>query len=283
MPDQDLNIEDVAGDQTHPMPVFSSPYGEVDVEVVPEETEPSSDKEREKLEESIRETQERLKNLEGPKTDDVSTVVAQAVDRLTEKLSSPQSPPLQPQQRQPQETEEEFKAKLDKKFYEEGFYDTMTEFSQKKLAPLFNQVIQNNLYFGKRFLEQDDKTREFYKKYQAEIDQEVLSMTPDKLYNDPSSYERAYSIVAGRHQEEILQDKLQVLVEQEVQKRMAALGPTKAGPARIPFSESGLTPKPSKEKEKVQITEQERKRATSLGIRPEDYAQWKRDKLQGGN
>ena len=108
--------------------------------------------------------------------------------------------------------------------------------------------------------------------------------TPQEvLYNDPTAYERAFSTVMGRHQEEVMQSKLKDLVDAEVQKQVAEkLKDIKPDKKRISFTESGGVPGGEKSKKTGRITPKEAEMAKQMNISNQDFFTWKQ-RQKGGN
>lgn len=258
---------------------FTSIQEEMDIEIGPEEEEPND--EMKKLVEQLAESNANLEKLKSTSASDAATkAVSDVVDRLAAKLNPPSRPNTN---LPPQETEEAFAKRINEAGYEEGLYKTVSEINDRKMAPMFNQAIQSNIYHGRRYIELDSEKKPFLAKYRQEIEQEVMNTPPQVLYNDPTAYEKAYSTVMGRHQEEVMESKLDVLVNEKVEKLMAEkLKGIKPDKKRISFTESGGVPAAEKSRAKGRLTPQEAATAKAMNISNAEYYQFKQRKLKGG-
>lgn len=126
-------------------------------------------------------------------------------ERLEKIVSRPA--PAAPIQQQPGESLEAFKERINRKYLEDP-YETMVEFSNRYVGGALQTMAQQSMQLQRKlaYLEADDK--DFVRKHQDEIEQEVARIPVDQQMRDPEAYKRAMDTVRARHMDEIIAIKV---------------------------------------------------------------------------
>jgi hypothetical protein len=180
----------------------------------------------------------------------------------------------QPQQ-QPQMSEEDFKEKFNEKFADDP-YSATNEFFTKKLAPQVQNVLMNNMYYSRQFLENDETRKDTYNQYKSEIEQEVQRMDPKTKATNPQLYQEVHDRVVSRHLNEIVQQKVQEALKE------SQPDTNNTSQTQGPYSEPGVRRVPPKQKKQISVylTDAEKKHADNIGMSHKEYAKFKyRNKL----
>lgn len=268
-------VDDPDGDDIPQVSFWSPLYEDDDVNVgdpgepEPEDTGDYAGLSKDELAAKLQATEEQLSELRS-KADAVDAM-RQGIEQLGDRLQGGQAQPAP--QKEPGETEEEFRKRLDEQVYEKGFYESMMEFNRRKIGPILNQQIQNLLFLARRDLERDPERAETYKKYRQEIDAEVAK-NPNAIYGDPEHLIKIHDQVTSRHQPEIIESRVSEMVEAKLRE----LGVSSEGtPKKAPnpqFSESGVTPPQQRSKSKPKpktLTPREDEYRRKIGLNKGDF------------
>jgi len=212
---------------------------------------------RDQIIEKVRSEREAL-----AKTKSDLTQNAALTEVLKELKNRPQGPQMQVPQGPPPETEEQFKAKFNEKFYDSP-YDTMMEFQQKKLGPEVQRIMFQNMQLSRKLAALDPERKDTFAMYGAEIDDIVAKMSPQEKLYDPDVFVKAHDVVISRHVNEIVDRK----VREAVSGKTAPTGPQPA-----PFTERGTAPGPRMSpgaKQTVVLSRSEQAWASSQGLSKE--------------
>lgn len=187
---------------------------EEDIEVAGEgEVDEKTPAEMDLLKQQVAKQQELIAKLETKQT--VDSAVAGALAPVLDRLGQPAHQPIM---QQPQESEADFKKRLDENTLEMGFSTAMDQFYARKLAPEVQRLLANNVNLSRKFVQLDPSKGPLYKTYKKEVDDYVAAMPPQaKLYN-PDLYEEAVNVVASRHSDEIMGLQLQTKLAEEREK-----------------------------------------------------------------
>jgi hypothetical protein len=243
-----------------------------DIEVIIGNQEPEPEAEPEPDPEKVA-LKERLEALE-------ASLVAQreqvdlvgAIKDLTS--NQPVQSPVPQQVNQPVETEEELEARLNENWVDNP-YKAMLEFQQKKVAPLAQEMMANNVFHSKKDLERDPERKETFVKYRSEIEEEVSKVLPQEKFRDPEVYTRAHDRVVSRHINEIIASKVQEAIAAQSGEE------TKIDPPPVSHSERGGPGVPQKTKT-IRLTAAQAERARSIGLSNQQYYRILERRKQGG-
>lgn len=252
---------------------------EPDVEIVdPSELEEQDRQDFDEIKNALKQTQEELKTLKGGQVQgsqdpNQANVIAQAIKEAI--AANKQQP--QKERKTPGQLAEE----INSEFYDKGPYETMLKFQRETMGPVLDQATGQILALQRQLLEVDPKRSSTYQRYREEIDREVMNLTPEQRFYDSGAYQKAHDRVISRHQEEVMGDKLQEMLKEELKKM--GITPNQAESAtssppqkRTSFNETVQNPgRPGGKKRKVALTPQEKQFAFARGLTEAQYADWK--------
>jgi hypothetical protein len=197
------------------------------------------------------------------------SVETSALREVVEELKSVKQQPVQQQQiapQGPQESEEEFKARVNQSFYDDP-YGTLMEFQSKKLAPEVQRLMSNNVRLSRKLVALDPDRADTFRQYSAEVDDYVAQLPPQSKLYDPDVYEKAHDAVIARHVNEIIERKVQEHLSGSSQGNGRAVPP----PPHTEAGRSGAAP-PPKQKTRIVLSAKEREYIARQGIGKEEYA-----------
>lgn len=219
-------------------------------------------------------TDEELEELR--RKGDSAAAIQSGISQLGEQLRVP-APQQAPQSFQmPTITAEEF----EKDFFNPGkSLEVLDRALQQKVLPIMIQQQQEIALTRKRLLAAESETKETFSKYSKEIEAEHASMPQqEKLQAD--CWDKAYQRVIARHQSDIISDKVNERVKDEVAKALAEYGikvengkvvqPEKSQqPKSSMYTENGgttMAPSTKSVKKKVYLTPKDVERMNTSGL-----------------
>lgn len=178
------------------------------------------------------------------------------------------------------ESEEEFRERIKNEIYDDPV-KALEGVISKKLTPEIRRLAQNNLYHSRKYLEIDPEKGDNFKKYQKEIDSVVQKMGNDAKLGDPEVYQKAYQQVMASHIDDIVSDRVKKALEEQGSSKERGDGIPSDGGS---YHESGLqSPPPNgKKKQRIRITEEDRKKAPIRGMNAHDFAKLRTLREKGG-
>lgn len=153
---------------------------------------------------------------------DSTTLLSQGFQSLAEKLSVPQQP-VKAQEAPAPMPDLDMKELEREAFTEGGFAKAVQKVAERTVGQVMAPLAQGSIMQQKKLLKLDPSTKEYYEKYEAEIEQKVQMAPPNMRYL-PDIYERAYQQVLFEHQNDIIQDKAAKIAEEAVKKALAEAG-----------------------------------------------------------
>ena len=232
----------------------------VDPEAKPAEPAPVEDPEKAELKSKLERMEAQL--AESARRGDEVTALKEGIAALGSKLG--RSEPA-PSVQAPIETEEVFAEKYKTDFIEDPYANT-ERFFKRKMAPVVNQLISNQLKLARRSARLE--LGNTFSKYESEIDRQVKDMDQ----TDPDVYNKAHDLVLARHMDDVklsLKETLRAEILEELKKELPA-PPTKPSP-QAQYSPGA----PPSNRPKIRLTPQEeseaRRQAEVLGVEPETY------------
>jgi len=136
---------------------------------------------------------------------DPVNAMRQGIEALGERISprQPADARLQNQQIDLKKLEEDF----NKSVYDNPFQKTA------ELFQLFSQMTGTqqanaNLMYSQRILQVDPATKDLYKRFKSEVDEEVARLPAAERATNPGVYDDALTRVKARHMEELFQERL---------------------------------------------------------------------------
>lgn len=164
----------------------------------------------------------------------------------------------------PGESEEDFTKRMKESFFEDPV-SHLDKWSQRKLAPVVNQLASMTQATLRAQAMMDPEIGGTYKEYAPEVDK-IVAARPDRFTN-PDVYREAVALVGGRHITEI--------VAKAVAKAQVIVAPA---PTPTPvFSERGGRPAGTA-RQQVKLTREEIAYAAANGMTPQDYWRTKNSK-----
>jgi hypothetical protein len=182
------------------------------------------------------------------------------------KNMTPQRPQPQPVQ-QPGESDADFRKRFNEHLYDDPAA-LMDEWQMRKLSPLVSQIITNNMAMGRRFLQLDPEKAPNYKTYRDEIENEVNRMPPQEKLQNPDFYDKAYERVMARHIDDIVNQRVQAALKEELEKSSTK---NQAADAAQGHTERTTYRKKTPMKEYRVLTAAERAAAKSAGVDEDTY------------
>lgn len=128
-------------------------------------------------------------------------------DRLEKVVTRPTPAPVI-QQKEPGETYEQFKERINRSYLEDPVA-AMTEFNSRQNSGVFQTLAEQNLRLQRRLAYMEASDRDFIKKHEDEIEAEMQNVPIEIQLRDPHSVNRAIDSVRARHMDEIVSERLQ--------------------------------------------------------------------------
>jgi hypothetical protein len=231
-------------------------------EIPPTETQPDDPEFKGKSrDELIAQVRSQRAEIQAAKERSIEQIaLKEAINELKESRARPA---VMPQQQQPTETEEQFRERVNKSFYDDP-YGTLTEFQVRKLAPEVTRIMSSNMRLSRKLVALDPQRLETFQQYSAEIDDYVAQLSPQAKLYDADVYEKAHDAVVARHVNEI--------VERKVAEAIKPKAPAAPAP---PHTETLKTTAPlSASKTRIVLTPKEMRYIADHGLTKESYAEY---------
>ena len=200
--------------------------------------------------------------VESARRGDEVTALKEGIAALGTRLGQPAQAQYAPP---PMESEEQFAEKY-KTDYMEDPYGYADKLFKRKMAPLVNQLVGNQMKLARRAAR--GELGDTFSKYEGEIDRQVKEMDQ----SDPDVYFKAHDLVLARHMDDVklsMKESLRAELLEELKKEL----PTPSGrPSPQAQYSPGAPPAAGK---RIRITPAEeadaRRQAEVLGVAPEKY------------
>lgn len=232
----------------NPDPVVIPDEPDVDflVEGTEVDVEPTPDPERVKLEQEVEQMRSQLESTTS-RADEVQAL-RQGIVELKENLQVPTQPQGRVQQ-QRGESEDDFKKRINEKFYDDPF-GNLQEVFRRQTEPIVLDTLSRLEKQSRRLIVVDPERNGTFKKYMPEIDAEVQKMTVYEKAQADDVYTAAHDRVISRHIGDLMEETAKKAVAEYI-KQVSDNNET-TRPTPTPTGPINNTPSPTPTR-KIQI------------------------------